>query len=102
MRRPRWSIPMPIIRPVTRILPCQLLGQDHVGFGYVTHGIRWGMRTLPLADGGRKRRATSSIGHGSVTIRETVNAVEAWLGRLPGSPMPMSGNPSSTRSTSRI
>ncbi|MBI1209730.1 MAG: conjugal transfer protein TrbE [Azospirillum sp.] len=62
----------------------QALGGDHVGFGYFT-------ATITLADPDRERaddqvRAVERIlhGHGFTCIRETVNAVEAWLGSLPG------------------
>ncbi len=62
----------------------QLLGQDHVSFGYVTQTlVIWG-ETPALAE--ERLKAVQQIIHGQgfVTIRETVNAVEAWLGTLPG------------------
>ncbi|MET3591818.1 type IV secretion system protein VirB4 [Mesorhizobium shonense] len=62
----------------------QALGCDHVGFGYLT-------TTVTIWDGdrqaaGEKLRALERIvnGLGFITIRESVNAVEAWLGSLPG------------------
>ena len=65
-------------------LALQALGADHVAFGHLT-------TTLTLADSNRERveekvRAVERIlhGHGFTCIRETVNAVEAWLGSLPG------------------
>lgn len=65
-------------------LALQALGADHVSFGYLT-------TTITVADADRIRveekvRAAERIvgGLGFTTIRETVNAVEAWLGSLPG------------------
>src|SRR3546814_4001659 len=65
-------------------LALQALGGDHVAFGYLT-------TTITVADTDRTRadekvRAVERIvnGLGFTTIRESVNAVEAWLGSLPG------------------
>ncbi|MGC1300908.1 MAG: conjugal transfer protein TrbE [Caulobacteraceae bacterium] len=65
-------------------LALQALGGDHVTFGYLT-------TTLTVMDADRqradeKRRAVERIvnGAGFTVIRESVNAVEAWLGSLPG------------------
>ncbi len=65
-------------------LALQALGGDHVAFGHLT-------TTITVADADRakaeeKVRAVERIvnGLGFTTIRETVNAVEAWLGSLPG------------------
>jgi type IV secretion system protein VirB4 len=62
----------------------QLLGADHVAFGYLT-------TTVSVMDTDRDRvedkaRAVERIinGLGFTVIRETVNAVEAWLSSLPG------------------
>lgn len=62
----------------------QALGGDHVAFGYYT-------ATLTVSDVDRARadekvRVVERIvnGLGFTCIRETVNAVEAWLGSLPG------------------
>jgi type IV secretion system protein VirB4 len=64
----------------------QELGADDVAFGYLT-------TTLVVADAdpqqaNEKLLALERIvnGRGFVTIRETLNAVEAWLGSLPGNP----------------
>jgi type IV secretion system protein TrbE len=64
----------------------QELGADDVAFGYLTS-------TLVVADAdpqsaNEKLLALERIinGRGFVTIRETLNAVEAWLGSLPGNP----------------
>jgi type IV secretion system protein TrbE len=64
----------------------QELGADDVAFGYLT-------TTLVVADAD-PQAATDKLlaleriinGRGFVTIRETLNAVEAWLGTLPGNP----------------
>jgi type IV secretion system protein VirB4 len=65
-------------------LALQALGGDHVAFGYLT-------TTITLADESRARvedkvRAVERIvnGLGFTCIRESVNAVEAWLSSLPG------------------
>lgn len=65
-------------------LALQALGADHVAFGHLTTTI-----TVADADRGRveeKVRAVERIvnGLGFTCIRETVNAVEAWLSSLPG------------------
>ncbi|MBO9623919.1 MAG: conjugal transfer protein TrbE [Sphingomonas sp.] len=65
-------------------LALQELGGDHVAFGYLT-------TTITVADSDRARveekvRAVERIvnGLGFTCVRETVNAVEAWLSSLPG------------------
>jgi len=65
-------------------LALQALGQDHVAFGYLT-------TTITVADEDRARvedkiRQVERItgGLGFTSIREGVNAVEAWLSSLPG------------------
>jgi type IV secretion/conjugal transfer VirB4 family ATPase len=65
-------------------LALQELGGDHVAFGYLTTTI-----TVSDEDRGRvedKVRQVERIvnGLGFTTIREGVNAVEAWLSSLPG------------------
>jgi len=62
----------------------QVLGQDHVAFGYLT-------MTITVADEDRARveekvRSVERIvnGLGFTSIREGTNAVEAWLSSLPG------------------
>lgn len=62
----------------------QVLGGDHVAFGYLT-------TTITVTDRNRasvedKVRAVERIvnGLGFTCVRETVNAVEAWLSSLPG------------------
>ncbi|CAH2396936.1 conjugal transfer protein TrbE [Mesorhizobium ventifaucium] len=62
----------------------QALGGDHVGFGYLTTTVTvWDEDHQAAAE---KLRAVERIinGLGFTTIRESVNAVEAWLGSLPG------------------
>ncbi|TIT54703.1 MAG: conjugal transfer protein TrbE [Mesorhizobium sp.] len=62
----------------------QALGGDHVSFGYLTTTVTvWGEDRQAAAE---KLRAVERIinGIGFTTIREGVNAVEAWLGSLPG------------------
>ncbi|WP_419739553.1 conjugal transfer protein TrbE [Ruegeria sp.] len=62
----------------------QALGGDHVGFGYLTTTVTvFGADRQGVEE---KARAVERIvnGLGFTAIRETVNAVEAWLGSLPG------------------
>ncbi|TIR18320.1 MAG: conjugal transfer protein TrbE [Mesorhizobium sp.] len=62
----------------------QALGGDHVGFGYLTTTVTVSDEDHQAA--AEKLRAVERIvnGLGFTTIRESVNAVEAWLGSLPG------------------
>ncbi|WPZ35859.1 conjugal transfer protein TrbE [Thalassobaculum sp. OXR-137] len=62
----------------------QALGGDHVGFGYLTTTITVFDEDAQGAE--EKARAVERIinGLGFTCIRESVNAVEAWLGSLPG------------------
>ncbi len=59
---------------------------DDVAFGFLTTTVIVGDADPKLA--GDKLLAIERIinGRGFVTIRETLNAVEAWLGSLPGNP----------------
>lgn len=62
----------------------QSLGADHVGFGYMTTAITLRHPDPAIADD-RIRAAERIInGQGFTCISETVNAVDAWLGTLPG------------------
>lgn len=65
-------------------LALQALGGDHVAFGYFTTTIVVSDSSQRGAD--EKVRAIERVvnGTGFTTIRERVNAVEAWLGTLPG------------------
>ncbi len=62
----------------------QALGGDHVGFGYLTTTITVFDEDARAAED--KARAIERIvnGSGFTCIRESVNALEAWLGSLPG------------------
>jgi type IV secretion system protein TrbE len=64
----------------------QELGGDDVAFGFLTTTVIVGDAEAKVA--GEKLLAIERIinGRGFVTIRETLNAVEAWLGSLPGNP----------------
>lgn len=62
----------------------QALGADLVSFGYLTVTVTvWDESRTAVTE---KVRAVERVinGRGFSTIRETVNAVEAWLGSLPG------------------
>lgn len=65
-------------------LALQSLGGDHVAFGYLTATITVADEDAARAD--EKVRAVERIvnGLGFTCVRETVNAVEAWLSSLPG------------------
>lgn len=62
----------------------EALGGDHVGFGYLTATLTvWDEDRRQVEEKGRAvERAINGLGF--TTIRESVNAVEAWLGSLPG------------------
>lgn len=65
-------------------LALQALGGDHVAFGHLTTVITVSDPDRLRAE--EKRRAVERVvnGIGFTCIREGVNAVEAWLGSLPG------------------
>jgi type IV secretion system protein VirB4 len=65
-------------------LALQALGGDHVAFGHLTTTITVSDRDHARVE--EKVRAVERIvgGLGFTCIRESVNAVEAWLGSLPG------------------
>ncbi|MCM8731971.1 conjugal transfer protein TrbE [Hephaestia sp. GCM10023244] len=65
-------------------LALQALGGDHVAFGYLTTTITVSDDDRAAAD--EKVRIVERIvnGLGFTCLRESVNAVEAWLGSLPG------------------
>lgn len=62
----------------------QALGEDHVAFGYVTIAVAVSAPTGEEAD--ERIRAVERVfnARGFVTVQESVNAVDAWLGTLPG------------------
>jgi type IV secretion system protein VirB4 len=62
----------------------QALGSDEVAFGYLTTTITVSDEDAERADEKIRslERAVNSLGF--TTIRETINAVEAWLSSLPG------------------
>jgi type IV secretion system protein VirB4 len=65
-------------------LALQALGQDHVAFGYLTTTITVSDED-PVLVADKVRQVERIIGGlGFSTIREGVNAVEAWLSSLPG------------------
>jgi type IV secretion system protein VirB4 len=65
-------------------LALQTLGGDHVSFGYLTTTITVS-DSDPLAADEKVRLVERIVnGLGFTCIREQVNAVEAWLGSLPG------------------
>lgn len=65
-------------------LALQALGGDHVSFGYLTISVTVADEDRDEAE--RRVRAVERVinGLGFTTIRERINAVEAWLGSLPG------------------
>jgi type IV secretion system protein VirB4 len=62
----------------------QELGSGDVAFGYLTATITVSDRDEARADDCLRAVERVINGKGFVTIRETFNAVEAWLGSLPG------------------
>ena len=65
-------------------LALQALGGDHVSFGYLTTTVTVMDEDAARAD--EKMRAVERVINslGFAVIRESINAVEAWLGSLPG------------------
>lgn len=65
-------------------LALQALGADHVSFGYLTATVTVFDKSKTAVE--EKVRAVERVinGLGFTTIRESLNAVEAWLGSLPG------------------
>ena len=62
----------------------QDLGDDSVAYGYVTATVVVSDADPTIADERAKAVERVIQGRGLVTIRETLNAVEAWLSSLPG------------------
>ncbi len=62
----------------------QALGEDHVSYGYVTTSVAVLHEDAGVADEMIREVERIINGRGFVTIHETVNAVDAWLGGLPG------------------
>ncbi|MDB5394667.1 MAG: conjugal transfer protein TrbE [Rhodospirillales bacterium] len=62
----------------------QALGSEEVGFGYLTITVTVSDETRAGADEKQRVVGRAINGRGFATIRETVNAVEAWLSSLPG------------------
>ncbi|MGD9799628.1 MAG: conjugal transfer protein TrbE, partial [Parvularculaceae bacterium] len=65
-------------------LALQELGADDVAFGYLTCSIVVSDVDASNADAKAKEIERVLNGRGFVAIRESVNAVDAWLGSLPG------------------
>ncbi|TWB77205.1 type IV secretion system protein VirB4 [Nitrospirillum amazonense] len=65
-------------------LALQALGADHVGFGYLTTTVTVWDEDRQAAQDKLALVERVITGLGFTVIRETVNAVEAWLGSLPG------------------
>ena len=90
MREVMMNEPVPLTdsdadnKVVDADLALQALGGDHVSFGYLTTTITVSDEDRAAAD--EKVRIVERIvnGLGFTCIRESVNAVEAWLGSLPG------------------
>lgn len=64
----------------------QSLGDDDVGYGYMTTAIAIHHPSANTADNMIRELERVIDGRGYVTIKESVNAVDAWLGTLPGLP----------------
>lgn len=65
-------------------LALQALGGDHVAFGYLTTTITVSDERREVVEGRMRQIERILGGLGFTTIRERVNAVEAWLSSLPG------------------
>ena len=64
----------------------EALGSDDVAFGYLTTAIVVADEDAARADDKLLGLERIINGRGITTIRESLNAVEAWLGSLPGNP----------------
>jgi type IV secretion system protein TrbE len=64
----------------------QELGSDLVGFGYLTTTLAVCNSDAAMADEHCQALERVLAHHGLVAIQESFNAVEAWLGSLPGNP----------------
>jgi len=64
----------------------QDLGGDYVSFGYMTMSICISHKDAQIAEQRIREIERIINGRGFVTIHENVNAVDAWLGSLPGNP----------------
>ncbi|MEM6625124.1 MAG: conjugal transfer protein TrbE [Pseudomonadota bacterium] len=62
----------------------QALGGDHVAFGFATTSVVACHADAHIADAQLAAIERVINGRGYVTIKESVNAVDAWLGGLPG------------------
>ncbi len=62
----------------------QELGEDHVSYGYLTTAFVVHHSDAKTADAMLREADRVINGRGYVTITESVNAVDAWLGSLPG------------------
>ncbi|TDW59985.1 type IV secretion system protein VirB4 [Novosphingobium sp. PhB55] len=65
-------------------LALQALGGDYVSFGYLTTTITVSDPSRDVVEGRMRKIERILGGLGFTTIRERVNAVEAWLSSLPG------------------
>jgi type IV secretion system protein VirB4 len=75
----------------------QELGSDQVAFGYLTATVT--VMDADPAKADEKLRMVERViqGRGFVTIPETLNAVDAWLSSIPGTPTRTCASPSSRR-----
>jgi len=64
----------------------QDLGGDYVSFGYLTTSICVSHKDAQISEQRIREIERIINGRGFVTIHESVNAVDAWLGSLPGNP----------------
>ena len=74
----------------------QELGEDLVAFGHVTTSVTVRHRSAAVAAEHQLELERILHGRGFATIRERLNAVEAWLGSLPGTRLcerPATGRP---------
>ncbi|QEH81562.1 conjugal transfer protein TrbE [Sphingomonas sp. C8-2] len=62
----------------------QALGGDHVAFGYLTMTVTVSDRDRNVVEEKIRRVERIVNGLGFTTVRESINAVEAWLSSLPG------------------
>jgi len=90
LREVMYNTPAPLLdsdadnKVIDADMALQALGGDHVAFGYLTTTITVSDVDREVAEARMRQVERVLGGLGFTTIRERVNAVEAWLSSLPG------------------
>lgn len=90
LREVMYNTPSPLLdsdadnKVLDADLALQALGGDHVAFGYLTTTITVADTDRDVAEARMRQVERVLGGLGFTTIRERINAVEAWLSSIPG------------------